>query len=259
MNGKKIGIIIGGSVIVCLLALAFFFSSRNISNIYEMRIKKIRFALYQKMYARALCMDKNFRCVTVEKDIAWEKFWPDARECELIMKLNRVNVPLKSGMPVAIPNDLKKSLMDFAPYPRKVPAIGEKFVIFDPAILAWAAYEKDGSLVRWGPALGGKDYCPDIRRACRTVVGNFKVITLGNEHSRSGRYPIEKNKPRARTPWVMYFYKHLYGIHGSDMMVGLHASHGCVRTFTDDAKWLNQNFVSIGTKVIVRPYPKKTK
>ncbi len=161
-------------------------------------------------------------------------------------------------MTVAIPADLKKTLMDFSPYPRKIPATGEKFVIFDPAILAWAAYDKDGNLVRWGPALGGQDYCKDKKGPCRTVVGdNFKVGMKGDVNSRSSAYPIDKSKPRARMPWVMYFYKLLFGIHGSDMMVGFHASHGCVRTFTDGAKWLNQNFVEIGTKVIVRPYPKK--
>jgi len=259
MKNGKIGVAIGCFILGCFLALVFFFTGKSISDIYELQIKKTKYDPYANMYGRKLCQDARFSCVVIDKDTAWDKFRPDARERELIMKLNRLNIPLKKGMTVAIPKDLKKSLMDFSPYPKKTASIGEKFIVFDPALLAWAAYDKDGNLVRWAPGLGGKDYCPDIKRACRTIVGDFAVTMKGHATSRSGAYPIGcggKGKPCALMPWVMYFYKHLYGIHGSDTMVGYHASHGCVRTFSDEAKWLNQNFVEIGTKVFVKPYPK---
>ena len=50
-------------------------------------------------------------------------------------------------------------------------------------------------------------------------------------------------------------------MHGSDDMPGYRASHGCVRMFVEDAKWLNHEFVEIssdrnqqrGTLVIVKP------
>lgn len=259
MNSGKIGVIIGCFLIGCMMALVFIFTGRSVADIYDLQVKKAKFVPYQKMHAHTLCKDENFTCMIIQKNITWEKFWPDARERGLIMKLNRNNIILKSGMPVVIPKDLKKSLMDFSPYPRKIPATGEKFVIFDPALLAWGAYDKDGNLVRWGPALGGADWCYDTHRKCRTVTGeNFRIEVKGNQNSRSGAYPVgcgSARKPCARMPWVMYFYLRRYGLHGSDTMVGWNASHGCVRMFTDDAEWMNKQFVEIGTKVIVRPYP----
>ncbi len=61
-------------------------------------------------------------------------------------------------------------------------------------------------------------------------------------------------------PYCMYFHKG-FALHGSDDIPGYRASHGCVRMFIEDAKWLNQEFVEvgndktqlIGTKVVIRP------
>lgn len=242
-----------------------------------------------------LCQDKeNFDCAVVKERIiekkrgrktvkrhlmeTWESLFPDAATRELIQKINRLNVPLKKGMPVAIPNDKTKTFMDFSPFPKtskdlkdnftaveinQIPT-DKKFVIFDPAHLAAAAYSPQGKLLRWMPALGGMDRCPDTWRRCRTVVGVFKFQVQGDEKSRSHIYPIgcPKKEPCALMPWFMGFYKCyppkkmcFYGFHASKQMVGKHASHGCVRLFLDDAKWLNQNFAEIGTKVIIRKYP----
>jgi len=64
-------------------------------------------------------------------------------------------------------------------------------------------------------------------------------------------------------PHCMYFYRG-YGFHGSNQVPGVHASHGCIRTFHEDAEWLNEEFIEVpsrrnnfkGTKVIIRDYPK---
>ena len=61
-------------------------------------------------------------------------------------------------------------------------------------------------------------------------------------------------------PYCMYFHKG-FALHGSNDIPGFRASHGCIRMFTDDAKWLNHEFVDIakdtnaylGTKVTVLP------
>jgi hypothetical protein len=235
----------------------------------ESSAKPVKFVPFSMDYSNKLCKQDGFKCVAILRNISWKKFWPNDREREIIMKLNRNNRKfLISGMTVAVPNDMVgKTLLDWSPYPKKAESLGEKFIIFDPALLAWAAYDKEGNLVRWGPALGGRDYCPDIKRACRTPEGgNFRVTFKGNIKSRSPAYPIGcKGDTCAPMPYVMYFLKLYYGIHGSEQMIGWNASHGCVRTFTDDAKWLNHEFAEIGTRVIVRPYsyplpkPKKKK
>jgi hypothetical protein len=142
------------------------------------------------------------------------------------------------------------------------PVPGEKVLIFDPKLLAWAAYDANGDLVRWGPAAGGKDYCPDVERGCHTRVGTFRVYVKGGPYYRSGKYPVgcgvpdENGRVRACAPmpWFMGFASPGYGFHASANVPGQNASHGCVRLYYEDAEWLNKNFVEIGTRVIVRPY-----
>ncbi|MBU4422111.1 L,D-transpeptidase [Candidatus Parcubacteria bacterium] len=220
-----------------------------------------------------LCQEKAFDCLIVkEKTIeqkygkkvirkaipeTWEELFPNENHRILIMKVNRLNIPLKKGMPIAVPKDKNKTLTDFSPFLSWIKPPGEKILIFNPKLLAWAAYLQNGKLLRWGPALGGMDRCPDTWRKCRTLIGVWRIIKKGDADSHSHIYPIgcgRKDNPCAPMPWFIQFEKHGYGFHGSHKMVGKHASHGCVRTFTDDAKWLNQNFVEIGTKTITLPY-----
>ena len=58
-------------------------------------------------------------------------------------------------------------------------------------------------------------------------------------------------------PYCMFF-KGGFAIHGSNILPGHHASHGCVRITPQDAKWLNEEFIDMpgsgGTKVIILPY-----
>ena len=39
------------------------------------------------------------------------------------------------------------------------------------------------------------------------------------------------------------FFHGGFALHGSYEVPGYHASHGCVRMFVNDAKWLNEEFV----------------
>ena len=213
------------------------------------------------LYGETLCNDPGFHCLTVTettviKEIktkkgckkieikvpqTWAELWPDENEREIVMKINRLNIKLKAGMTLAVPNDLTaKTLLAFSPYEKKIEAPSKKLLIFDPNLLAWAAYDELGNLVRWGPAVGGK-------KGKLTVVGSFKIIKISGPKCRSGKY-------HAPMPWAMFFHPAGYAFHGSPNVPGQNASHGCVRLFNDDAEWLNKNFVEIGTKVIIRPY-----
>jgi lipoprotein-anchoring transpeptidase ErfK/SrfK len=124
-------------------------------------------------------------------------------------------------------------------------------VVFSPRTLRWQAIDSKGKVVRTGRASGGRSYCPDIKRSCRTPSGSYRVISEGGPGCRSSRYPVGKGG--APMPYCMFFSKY-YAIHGSPDVPGYNASHGCVRVPTSDARWLNQNFVSVGTRVIVKPY-----
>lgn len=189
----------------------------------------------------------------------WDERWPDLRERDIVMKLNRMNYRLREGYVVAAPKDMaNKTFMDFSPFPQKIDPPDAKQLIFDPDLLAFAAYNENGELIRWGPAAGGKDYCPDTGHGCRTPAGTFKIFTKAGANYRSGKYPVgcEEKGNCARMPYAMFF-KPGYAFHAG-YLPGKHASHGCVRLFHDDAMWLNKNFVEVGVTVIVRPYNRES-
>ena len=137
-------------------------------------------------------------------------------------------------------------------FPEKRPATGRKVFIFDPKATAWAAYDAQGNRVQTGSASGGKDFCEDIGRSCHTVTGKFRVYSKKGEDCTSSIYPVETNGG-ARMPYCMHFSGG-YSIHAAYEVPNYNASHGCVRVLPSAAKWLNENFMDVGTTVIVEPY-----
>lgn len=123
--------------------------------------------------------------------------------------------------------------------------------IFNPNTLVWKAIDADGTVIRTGKGSGGKKYCADVGRSCKTPSGVYRVMSKGGPGCASGKYPLGKGG--APMPYCMFFKKY-YAIHGSPDVPGHNASHGCIRVLPGDAKWLSHNFVKIGTKVIVKPY-----
>lgn len=278
-----------------------------------------------KHYGERLCQEADYHCFTVDSrwaerkvrtrsgvkvvktplPVSWESLFPDEREREIVMKVNRMNIRPHRGMTLAVPREMSgKTYMDFSPFasrlvpecaPRGEPvcsvrcencdqggveprfkyvcvqeceprerlscgpdgeALKEKTIVFDPRLLAWAAYDERGRLVNWGPAAGGKDWCANINRPCRTVVGEFTIQSKRNRWAVSSLYPVARDgQPAggAPVPYFMMFHRG-YGFHASSVVPGAHASHGCVRMFYDDARWLNQEFAEVGDRVIVRPY-----
>lgn len=139
-----------------------------------------------------------------------------------------------------------------AAFPTQRAATGRKVFIFDPRATAWAAYDAQGNLVQTGSASGGKDYCEDTGRPCRTVTGTFRVYSKKGEECTSSLYPIETGGG-ARMPYCMHF-SGSYSIHAAYEVPNYNSSHGCIRVLPSAAQWLNQNFIDIGTTVIVKPY-----
>lgn len=212
-------------------------------------------------YGAGLCANANaqYECVKVESSQSWETMFPDETQRDLVQRVNRNYNYLWKGKVLAVPRDLAHiTLLDLSPFPHTIQGETEKLVIVDQDKLAWAAYDAQGQLVKWGPIASGRDKCPDSNRACRTLTGIYRVFSKENEKCRSDVFPIGKGG--APMPYCMYFHKG-FALHGSADMPGYRASHGCVRMFTRDAKWLNETFVetsnpqnnNMGTKVVVRP------
>lgn len=132
---------------------------------------------------------------------------------------------------------------------------GQKVFVFDPQLFKWAVYNEQGKMVKSGKASGGKDYCPDSKEACRTVTGTFEVENKQGADCKSSQFPIKKDQVSggAKMPYCMHFHKG-YAIHGAHQVMHKHVSHGCIHVPIEDAQWLNEQFVDIGTKIVVRPY-----
>ena len=137
-------------------------------------------------------------------------------------------------------------------FPIKIPGTGQKQFVFDPKASAWAAYDTDGQRLMTGSASGGKDMCEDVGKPCRTVTGTFRVYNKRGAECKSGEYPVE-TEGGAKMPYCMYFFQG-FTIHAAFDVPPNNSSHGCVRVLPSAAKWLNEQFITIGTKVTVLSY-----
>jgi len=209
-------------------------------------------------YGPGLCVYPQYQCITAKTGDTWATLFPDETQRDLVQRVNRTYNRLVAGRVLAVPNHLADvTLIDLAPFPHTI-ADHEKQVIVDQDKLAWGAYDAQGQLVRWGPIASGRDRCPDSPNACLTLTGTYRVFSKEGEKCKSDIFPIGRGG--AKMPYCMYFHKG-FALHGSDDIPGFRASHGCVRMFIRDAKWLNDNFVEssnernnqMGTKVVVRP------
>lgn len=209
-------------------------------------------------YGKILCTYPNYTCSTVKHGETWEKLFPNERERDLVQRVNRTYNRLVPGQVLVIPKRIASTtLLDLAPFPHRI-SDTERQIVVDQDKLAWGAYNEEGQLVKWGPIASGRDKCSDSANSCRTLTGVYRVFSKEDSHCKSDIFPIGRGG--AKMPFCMYFHKG-FALHGADDMPGYRASHGCVRLFNDDAKWLNLNFVEIsepandrmGTKVIVRP------
>jgi hypothetical protein len=148
------------------------------------------------------------------------------------------------------PASSSREATDYLPKQRE--ASGKRTFLFSPRHLVWAAYDEAGDMVRSGHAAGGSAECPEDGSDCRTTVGNFIVQRKGGADCKSSKYPLDSGGG-APMAYCMHFNKG-YAIHGAPGDPNVHQSHGCIRVRTHVARWLNQDFLRIGSKVIVQSY-----
>lgn len=206
-----------------------------------------------KYFGKELCTHPDFKCIKLSRGGSWKSVFPNEQHRDVVQRINRTYNYLHRGKTLAVPKDKSMTMLDASPFPQEYHKKGEKTVIVDQNKLAWAAYGRDGKLVKWGPISSGRDYCPDIGKGCRTLTGAFRFFGKQNSQCRSRTFG------GARMPYCMFFHKG-FAMHGSNDIPGRRASHGCVRMFTHDAMWMNHHFIEVskadnnfkGTKVIVR-------
>lgn len=193
------------------------------------------------LYGSKLCkLTSEYSCYVVKRHDTWDKLFSDAREQDIVKRVNRLGIPLEPGMKLAIPRNLATAtVLDFAPFPKQISPVGEKMIRVSIDKMAWGAYDAQGTLVNWGPASSARGYCPDLHRGCHTSKGTFAIYNKGGAGCVSTKFPIGRGG--APMPYCMFFHGG-FALHGSYEVPGYNASHGCVRLFVNDAKWLNQEF-----------------
>lgn len=200
-------------------------------------------------YGSTLCKEPGYSCHKVKRGESWTRLFPGEDQRDLVKRINRMNTDIYSGMTIAIPDALDKDALDYSPLPREIDPPGKKTIIVDLNKLAFGAYDADGTLEHWGPVSGARGYCPDIHRSCHTATGHFTIYRKLGSECKSTKFPVGRGG--APMPYCMY-YNGGFALHGSYEVPGYNASHGCVRLFVDDARWLNQDFTAgESTSVIV--------
>lgn len=207
--------------------------------------------VYAKGYGSRLCNSSSqYSCYVVKRGDTWQKLFPDAEKRDLVMRINRKNTRLYPGLRIAIPNSDHTDLMAHSPLPERISPPGRKMIIIDIDDLAFGAYDADGHLQHWGPISGGRGYCPDVRRRCSTPIGKFAIYQKRGAGCVSSKFPVGRGG--APMPYCMFF-RGGFALHGSYTVPGYHDSHGCIRLFVNDAKWLNQDFTAgSSTSVLIR-------
>jgi len=200
-------------------------------------------------YGEKICADPRYDCYRVKRGDSWTKLFPNADQRDVVKRLNRVNMRLRTGWIIAIPRNLPQlSHFDIAPFPLKKRASGQRSVIVELGKLAWGAYDEEGNLVHWGPASGGRGWCKDVAKPCRTHTGNYTFYRKQGYSCISSKFPLPTGG--AAMPFCMHYFK-AFALHGSFEVPGYNASHGCIRMFIGDARWLNYQFIDHDTKVTV--------
>jgi L,D-transpeptidase ErfK/SrfK len=203
-----------------------------------------------ELYGLTLCNNPNFQCVPIKPGQTWNSLFPDQRVRDVMMRLNRTNVPLLYRHWLVVPKDMDHiNYMNLSPLPRHIDT-HEASIYVDLSVFAFGAYDAQGNLVYWGPAAGGEPLCSnDLTKSCESAYGTYRIYRKEGADCTSSEYPVE-TKGGASMPYCMFYYKG-FAIHGSSLVGFAPKSKGCVRLFYDDAKWLSQNFVKIGTKITV--------
>lgn len=217
-------------------------------------------AFAQHRFGETLCQSSDYFCITVKSSDSWTSLFPTDKARDIVMRVNRMNIPLRAGMVIAIPKRLDEiSIYDVSPFPRYIEAPGEKKIFVNQTQLAWAAYDANGELVWWGPISTGSGSCRSPDGTCLTPAGEFRVIRKQDIYCVSTVFPVRANGDNggAIMPYCMHFFRG-YALHGSDVVPGYRDSHGCIRMFIEDARWLNEEFITvpaaggiIGTRVII--------
>lgn len=127
-------------------------------------------------------------------------------------------------------------------------------IVVNLSIFELRVYEGKEIIFR-SVAIGGKSWCHDTKRSCKTPPGNYRIGKKNGLNYRSGSYPIRcpnKKICGALMPYYLQFSGETFGIHGGFVPREplMHISHSCIRIPLENARVL-ADMVFPGTPVVV--------
>lgn len=210
-------------------------------------------------FGEKLCKNPDFYCLQVTSKDSWTTLFPNQDTRDIVRRVNRINIRLRTGMILAVPKNLDRlSIYDVSPFPRYIEGNAEKTIYISQEKLAWGAYDEEGELLWWGPISSGSPECTGVIGGCNTPTGDYRIVRKQDFDCISTAFPrrADGDNGGAEMPYCMHFFRG-YALHGSEELPGYRASHGCIRMFTEDARWLNEEFVDLpggamkGTRVVI--------
>jgi len=143
-----------------------------------------------------------------------------------ILALNRIEKNnLRSKKPIIIPECASDDFNTYSPFPENINFLQciPKTVLISQRVQAFGLYE-NGELIKWGPVSTGKN-------STKTPNG----LNYGN-------YKAKRKISTVDESWVLPYYFNFMNFEGVGVhqyaLPGYPASHGCVRLYMDDAKYI---------------------
>lgn len=147
-------------------------------------------------------------------------------QLKTVLAINRIEKRrLRPERPIVVPECASAQFNTYSPFPDNINFLQciPKTVLISQRVQAFGLYE-NGELVKWGPVSTGKS-------STRTPNG----LNYGN-------YKAKRKVSTVDESWILPYYFNFMNFEGVGVhqyeMPGYPASHGCVRLYMDDAKYI---------------------
>ena len=147
-------------------------------------------------------------------------------QLKTILAINRIEKNrLRINRPIVIPDCSSEEFETYSPFPENINFLQciPKTVLISQRVQAFGLYE-NGELIKWGPVSTGK-------KSTKTPNG----LNYGN-------YKAKRKVSTIDESWILPYYFNFMNFEGVGVhqyaLPGYPASHGCVRLYMDDAKYI---------------------
>ncbi|MCM8568261.1 L,D-transpeptidase [Gramella jeungdoensis] len=170
----------------------------------------------------------NYKLDSLNSTVAVDSLFKSYNEDQLktILALNRMEKRrLRPEKPIVIPECASADFNTYSPFPKDLYFLKciPKTVLISQRVQAFGLYE-NGELIKWGPVSTGK-------RSTRTPNG----LNYGN-------YKAKRKISTVDESWILPYYFNFMNFEGIGVhqyaLPGYPASHGCVRLYMDDARFI---------------------